>query len=143
QRIDLMQSIMAWLMVTMCLVLAAEIASADTFTYRDEQGGEQTVEARLLGSGQGAHALLKADGQVLLVSQGAVEKRETADGPPPLASAAMVDVLQQRFGADLLRTHTDKEFVIAFVAAGPLDRRGETRVKGFLQKTTRFMNNVN
>lgn len=138
-----MRSIIRLLTTAICWFVAAGVASADTFVYRDAQGSEQTVEARLLGSGKGAHALLKADGQLLLVAQGAVDKREIADGPPPLTPAAMVDVLKQRFGGDLLRTQTDKEFVIAFVAAGPLDRRGETRVKGFLQKTTRFMNNVN
>jgi len=138
-----MRTILALLTSAIWFIIAAADARADTFVYTDDKGATQTVTARLLGSGQDAHALLQADGQMLVVPEGAVEKRETADGPAALTPAAMVDVLKSRFGADLLRVQTDEQFVIAFVAAGPLDRRAETRVKGFLQKTTRFMNNVN
>lgn len=138
-----MRSTIALLWSAICLVVAATEVRADTFVYIDKDGAEQTVNTQLLGTGQDAMALLQADGQIRVIPEGAVTKRETADGPAPITPAGMVDVLKQRFGADVLRTQTDKQFVIALVASGPIDRRTETRVKGFLQKTTRFMNNVN
>lgn len=120
----------------------AGVAWADTFTYLDKDGAQQSVTARLYGSGQDVHALLTADGRLEIIPQSAVEQREPADGPSAIAPAAMVDVLKSRFGADLLRTQVNKQYVVAFVAAGPLDRRAETRVKGFLQKVARFLVNV-
>lgn len=136
-----MRRLLALLFATVWTFTAAG-ARADTFVYTDEDGKQQTVEARLFGSGQGAHALLKADGRLDLIAEAAVEKREPKDGPAPLTPTQMVDVLTQRFEADLLRTQTDDKHVIALVVAAPLDRRGETRVKGFLQKVSRFMDNV-
>lgn len=130
------------LLLCICCPSAARRCAADVFVYRDDAGEQQTLDARLLGSGRGFHALLKADGQIELVRQEAVERREPADGPQPLSEAAMVEVLQERFGAELLRAHVERPFVVGFVAAGPLDRRAETRVKGFVQKSARFLNNV-
>ena len=121
---------------------AASFASADTFTYTNAEGEQQTVEARLHGSGQEMHALLKSDGRIELVPQAAVEKREPGDDPAVMTPDEMVEVLSERFGKELVRSTTDKRYVVVFVAAGPLDRRGETRVIGFLRKVTRFLNNV-
>lgn len=137
-----MRLLIAMLCGATALAAPVRITSADTFAYSDEDGAQQTVEARLLGSGQDMHALIKADGQILVIPQAAVDKREPRDGPAPIAPSEMEDVLKQRFDPELLRIQTNKEFVVAFLAAGPLDRRSETRVKGFLRKTTRFMNNV-
>ena len=137
-----MRPAFALLLIATCTAFVSAHARADTFVYTDEKGEQQTVEARLFGSGQDAHALLKADGQLEVIPQPAVEKREPADGPAPIGPEQMVDVLKERFDADLLRTYADDKHVIALVTAGPLDRRGETRAKGFLQKVGRFMDNV-
>ncbi|MBL8850660.1 MAG: DUF1570 domain-containing protein [Planctomycetaceae bacterium] len=137
-----MRPVLALLLIAICTDFGAGDACADTFVYTDEQGEQQTVEARLFASGQDAHALLKADGRMEVVPQAVVEKREPADGPAPLTPEQMAEVLKERFDADRLRTHTDDKHVIALLTAGPLDRRGETRAKGFLQKVGRFMDNV-
>ena len=124
------------------VLFAAPVLHADTFVYVDETGTEQTVEAQLAGSGQGFHALLQADGRMRIVHERAVRSREPAEGPQPLAPAEMVAVLEEQFGADRLSVQVQSPYVVALVRAGPLDRRGETRTKGFLQKTARFMKNV-
>src|SRR5690606_6601615 len=86
-------------------VLAVVLQSrADTFTYVDSDGNEQTVSARLHGSGQGVHALLTADGQIRLVPEPAVRKREAADGPAPVTPDEMAALLKEKFGAERTRT---------------------------------------
>ncbi|REJ94653.1 MAG: DUF1570 domain-containing protein [Planctomycetota bacterium] len=116
--------------------------AADTFTYIDQEGEEQTVEARLRGSGQETFALETADGQWVLVPEGNVIDREAAKGPEPISADEMVGVLEVQFGAERVRTHQQKPYVVCLVLAGPLDRRSESRVRGFLQKAGRFMQNV-
>ncbi|MFO1091995.1 MAG: DUF1570 domain-containing protein [Planctomycetaceae bacterium] len=123
-------------------MIAASAAQADTFHYIDRDGNRQTVEARLAGSGQHALLLFKADGQALVIPEQVVEKREPADGPAPLTPAEMVDTLKSRFGGDLLRTLVGRRHVTGFIAAGPLDRKAETRVRGLLQKVNRFLDSV-
>jgi hypothetical protein len=76
------------------------------------------------------------------VPEQAVQSRDVSPGPEPLTADAMVQVLKDKFGEDRLSVQVQKPYVVAIVLAGPLDRRGETRTKGFLQKTARFMNNV-
>ncbi len=124
------------------LVLLTESLRADTFTYLDSDSKEQVVEAQLLGSGQGRHALLKADGQILMVPQEAVQKREPAEAPPAATPEELVAVLEERFGAERLQTHYQAPFLVALVLAGPLEGRSTTRVTGFLRKTARFMDSV-
>jgi hypothetical protein len=115
---------------------------ADTFTYLDQDATPRTVEARLAGSGQGAHALEKADGELLIVPQSVVRDRKPGDDPEPITTDGMIALLEDRFGKDVLRTQVHKPFIVGLVLAGPLEKRAETRVRGFLQKAGRFMKNV-
>lgn len=134
---------MRHLCLAACLAgLSLTAARADRFTYVDQNGAAQTVEARLLGSGQDTHVLEQADGSLLLVPTAVVRERVAADGPEPIDAAEMVGLLEQQFGTDLLRTRVDGEYVVALVLVGPVDRRGENRVTGFLRKATTFLNNV-
>lgn len=128
-------------------VLAAVLACAgtlraDTFVYLDQDGNEQTVEAKLAGTGQGAMALEKADGQITLVAESFVRDRKPAAGPDPVDAKGMVKVLEDHFGADHVRTSIDEPFVIALVLSAPLDRRSERQVTGFVTRASRFMSNV-
>ena len=128
-------------------VLAAALACAgtlraDTFVYLDQDGNEQTVEAKLAGTGQGAMALEKADGQITLVAESFVRDRKPAAGPDPVDAKGMVKVLEDHFGADHVRTSIDEPFVIALVLSAPLDRRSERQVTGFVTRASRFMSNV-
>ena len=138
-------SIRKWSIVLVVFVLCAGFCRgllADTFTYIDEEGDEQTVEARLAGTGQETFALEKADGQWLLVPESNVTERQVAEGPAPITPEEMVGVLEEQFGADRIRTHLQPPYVVSLVLAGPVDRRSDSRVRGFLQKAGRFMRNV-
>ncbi|MFG0332547.1 MAG: DUF1570 domain-containing protein [Maioricimonas sp. JB049] len=115
---------------------------ADVFVYLDQAGNEKTLEARLAGTGQGAMALERADGQIILVAESLIRDRAAAAGPEPIDADAMVHLLEERFGTDHVRTSIDKPFVIALVLSAPLDRRAERQVTGFVTKASRFMSNV-
>lgn len=132
----------AAIVVAVAALAVSGESRADSFTYIDRDGQEQTVSARLHGSGQGMHALLTADGQIRLVPEPAVRKREAGDGPAPVTPDEMAALLTEKFGADRTRTLIQPPFVTALVLAGPLEPRYESRTKGFLQKAGRFMLNV-
>jgi hypothetical protein len=125
------------------LVLACVVpVSADTFTYRDEDGKTIEIQARLIGSGQGFQALERRDGQIQIVPNGAILNREPADDPEPIDVEGMQELLKQQFGEDRLRMEVQQPFLVALVLAAPLDRTGESRATGFLKKSARFMKNV-
>jgi hypothetical protein len=129
------------------LVLAAAVAvtsaaRADVFTYQDEDGQTVTAEARLAGAGDGAMALELPDGQIRLVPQGAIEKREVKTGPEPLDHAAVAKQLEEQFGEPLIRTSIEEPYVIGLVLTAPLEKSEEFRARSFLKKMGRFMKNV-
>ena len=115
---------------------------ADEFRIRLPEGREETVVARLVGSGQGAMALELADGQYRLVPEGAVAERKIADGPEPLSGETIAARLTERFGAEVTYTLVKEPFVYVLVVASPLGRTGETRAKNFLQQVATFFRNV-
>jgi len=127
------------------LILAslAVDARADEFTYKNEQGETVTIEARLHGSGQGAFALLKADGQIELVPERAVTERVPKDGPKPLTEEEMVEQLTERFGAERFRSDIKSPFGCGLVLSQPLDSRiEEARCRSFLNKAGDFMKRI-
>ena len=115
---------------------------ADEFRVRLPEGGEETIEARLVGSGQGALVLELADGQYRLVPEGAVADRKIADGPEPLSGDAIAARLAGRFGPDVTYTLVKEPFVYVLVVASPLGRTSDTRAKNFLQRVATFFKNV-
>ncbi len=133
---------MQFLIFIFCVFLAADVAKADKFTYRNSEGEVATIEARLYGSGQGLFALEKADGQIELVSEGAVMERVPGEGPKPLTEDEMVARLTEEFGADRFRTHVNSPFVCGLVLAGPLSSREEVRCRAFLKKAGEFMKRI-
>jgi hypothetical protein len=110
---------------------------ADEFRIRLPEGGEETVAARLVGSGQGAMVLELADGQYRLVPEGAVADRKIGDGPEPLSGDTIAARLTERFGAEVTYTLVKEPFVYVLVVASPLGRTGETRAKNFLVSCAR------
>ena len=68
----------AVLLLVALLALDVGLGRADTFTCIDVEGKTSKVEARLIGEGQGACVLEKADGQLLIVPQSAIKQRKTA-----------------------------------------------------------------
>lgn len=123
--------------------MTGSISQADEFTYRNSEGELITLEARLHGSGQGAFALLKADGQIELIPERAVTKRVPQDGPKPITQEEMVAKLTEQFGEELFRAEIKSPFVCGLVLAEPLDSRiEESRCRAFLKKATDFMKRV-
>lgn len=117
-------------------------ASADEFVYRDETGSKQTLEARLLGTGQGFHVLERSDGQLQIIPVAALEDRMPAEGPVPFDAAQMIQLLSDRFGSENVRTTVQEPFLVGLVLAAPIDRAAEGRVTTLLKKAARFMKNV-
>ena len=128
--------LLAWLLA------GRAILKADEFRVRLPEGGEETIEARLVGSGQGALVLELADGQYRLIPEGAVTDRKIADGPEPLSGDTIAARLTERFGSDVTYTLVKEPFVYVLVVASPLGRTADTRTKNFLQRVATFFKNV-
>lgn len=129
---------------TLALIALVSSASvrADTFTYRDEDDKETTVEARLAGEAQGQFVLELNDGQFRIVPQGAVTDRKPADDPTPVTGAEMVKQLTDKFGSDLFRALDEKPYVVGLVLASPLPKNSEFKARSFLKKGAQFMKSV-
>lgn len=128
--------------VTALVALLATELSADTITYRDVSGQTLTIDARIAGSGQGAHALELDDGQFKIVPQGAVQERLPNDKPAPASGAEILRRLTDRFGADLFRGVEEKPYVVGLVLASPLPKAAEVRARSFLKEASKFLKNV-
>jgi hypothetical protein len=134
---------MRYVFLMVLLLLAADSARADRFTYRDSEGERVTIEARLHGSGQGAFALEKADGQIELVPERAIIERVPGEDPKPLTEAEMVEQLTEEFGADRFRAQIKSPFVCGLVLAAPLSSAvEESRARAFLKKGCDFMKRI-
>ena len=132
----------AVLLLVALLALDVGLGRADTFTCIDVEGKTSKVEARLIGEGQGACVLEKADGQLLIVPQSAIKQRKTAPGPEPLDDDAVIENLAKQFGSDLFRAHKQPPYVIGLILTAPLPERSEKRTQGFLKRAARFMRSV-
>jgi hypothetical protein len=131
------------LSVSLALIACAtSILSADEFQYLDSERNEITLQARLLGSGQGFHALEREDGQIRIVPSAAILNRTINDGPTPLDSQQMADRLREIFTPELTRIEIQKSMVVAMVLAAPLEKSAEGHASAFIRKAARFMNNV-
>lgn len=135
-------AISALVMLFGVLFATSSTALADRFVYMDESGQMVDVEARLAGSGRGMHALELADGQIRLVPQASVQKREAAAGPTPISGEQMLQDLETRFTAERFRGLHVKPYVIGLVLSAPLPQANETRVKSVLAQSAEFMSKV-
>ncbi|WP_437187302.1 DUF1570 domain-containing protein [Planctomicrobium sp. SH668] len=114
---------------------------ADEFTYV-EDGKPITIEARLIGSGQGFQALERRDGQIALVQASQITDRKNTGDPEPFTPEEMAERLTTLFGQDLTKVHIQGQCVVALVLASPIEKVNENRVTSFLKKGATFMNNV-
>lgn len=121
------------------LGLAMQPAFADTFEYVDEEGKDQTVEARFYGEGQGVIALEQGDGSLSIVPQAALKKRTPGDDPTPMTPQEMLTRLEGEFGEDLFRGRVEKQYVVGVVLTAPLPKSSERRVAANLLKAARYM----
>lgn len=115
---------------------------ADTVTYQDEEGNEISIEARLLGEGQGFQVFERRDGQLQIVPNGAVTNREPNDAPAPFTTEQMSEMLIERFGDELIRVRTDRNNVVGLILASELPESSEKQADTFIKKASTFMSNV-
>jgi hypothetical protein len=115
---------------------------ADEFVVLGEDGAEETLEARLIGSGQGAHALELADGRVELLPQPLVRDRKLKEAPEPVDAAAMVALLEEEFGRERLQAMVSEPYIAALVLAAPAEAAREARVRAYLRTAASFLSNV-
>ncbi|MDZ4688660.1 MAG: DUF1570 domain-containing protein [Planctomycetaceae bacterium] len=123
---------MSRLAPTLVLLSAfAAPASGDTFTVRLDSGNAVRVNARLAGSGQDAHALELADGQLQVIPADRLIERTIGPDPTPITFDAMLQQLTDEFGVGRMVTDVEKPFVIALIRAsnGPADPRFGAVVK--------------
>lgn len=118
------------------------VAQADTFTVREDDGKTVTVEARLVGEGQGVVALERTDGRIEVVPQAQILKRDPGSDPEPLSGEAMLERLTERFGKEKFRGHFDAPYAIGLVLAEPLPKQHEAKATTFLRKAAGFMKTV-
>lgn len=114
---------------------------ADTITYLDRDREEQTIEATHIGSQQGFEAFERRDGQIALIPGGAIQERVPGD-VEPIDTAGMIELLEQRFGENLVRTRVEDPFIVALVLASPIDRSSEARATALVRKAADFMDDV-
>lgn len=117
-------------------------AGADVFEYVNEEGKTVEVEARLAGSGQGAHALELADGHIEIIPQAAVKKRTAQAGPEPLDAEAVVKQLSERFGAETFRSASGAPYIVGVVLSAPLPKKSQRRTDALLKKAVGYMKSI-
>ncbi len=130
------------LLVLSLLLTVGQTGRADTFTYRNEDGKPVTVAAKLVGEGQGAFALELASGELRLVPQGAVLERTPADDPEPDDADAVLERMQEKFGAETFRGLAQDSYAIGLILSEPLEKPSEVRAQGFLKKAAKFFKTV-
>lgn len=129
-------------LVAFIMVWIASCAVADTFTYIDEDGKTVTVEAKLVGEGQGALALELPQGELRLIPQAAVRNREPGDDPEPESPKAALERIKEIFGEEKFRGLVEPPYAIGLVLSEPLPKQYESRAAGFLKKAAKFFKNV-
>ncbi len=117
-------------------------ADGDTFTVREDDGNTVSVEARLVGDGQGTFALERTDGRIEIVPQQQILKRDIGPDPEPITCEAMIDRLTDKFGADKFRAYADAPYVIGLVLSEPLPKNYENKASACLKKGATFMKTV-
>ena len=146
QTATVMCEVFASRVVTSLLLLMtlnfSSLTYADSYTYVDEDGKRTTIEAQSIGNGQGFDALERRDGQLQIVPSSAIVERVPGEGPEPFDRTQMTEMLNERFGEDLIRIQEQGSFIIGLVLTAPIEKSSEGRANTFIQKASRFMNKV-
>ena len=129
-------------LIVWSLLACGLTAKADTFTVREDDGNKVTIEARLVGEGQGVMALERTDGRIEVVPQNQILKREPGPDPEPLSGDAVLERLAERFGEEKFRGYADAPYAIGLILAEPLPKQFEPKATTFLKKGATFMKTV-
>ncbi|MBM4076850.1 MAG: DUF1570 domain-containing protein, partial [Planctomycetes bacterium] len=134
------------IVLSVALTVAVETktrsAFADLFEIREDDGNTATIEARILGEGQGFIAIERTDGRIEVVSQGQILKRQVGTDPEPISCEQALERLEDRFGKDKFRGICNSPYVVGLVLAEPLAKPHESNASTFLKKAVAFMKTV-
>jgi hypothetical protein len=134
-----MHRVFAGIVAVAAVACGAGVARADQFVIREDDGNKVTIEARLVGEGQGVVALERRDGRIEVVPQEQILMREPGDDPVPLTCAEVLDRLTERFGKEKFRGHADSTYVIGLVLSEPLPKQYDSKAATMLRKGASFM----
>ena len=129
------------------LLVAAAVplsSAADTFTVRTPSENV-SFDGSVYSEADGLITVLRPNGRLEFVPEGAIIKREPGDDPAPLTGDEMIADLRKRFGGpdgDLFMAVEQGSFVIGLVLQGKLDRKMTGRANKLLHKAAKFMNDV-
>lgn len=115
---------------------------ADQFTYQDQHGKIQEIEAKLSGEGQKLFALEKADGSLVVIPQLAVQKRVVSEDPEPISFEGMIKKIEQEFNPEFLRTHIHEPYLFVLILDDKLKPPSDRHVNIMMKKCGRFIDNV-
>lgn len=123
------------------ILFTATPSPGDEFTYFDAEGDTQTVHARLAGSDQGFFALELADGQLLLVAEGNIQKREAGADPEPLKAEAVAKNLAETFGGDdKVIAHVDDPHILVYIPQQQItDKKEKGRKVALLKDAAKYL----
>jgi hypothetical protein len=116
--------------------------AGDAFTVREDDGNKVTVEARLVGEGQGVMALERTDGRIEVVPLAQILKREAGPDPEPISPSEMITRLTAKFGAEKFRATAEPPYVVGLVLSEPLPKNLENKAAVCLKKGAAFMKTV-
>ncbi len=122
---------------------------ADSFTYRNRENKDVTVEAKLAGSGKlkvthpKCHALEMANGSINIIPQVLVSKRVPGKDPLSISHDEMAKELKNVFPNRELLIQIDKPYVVAMVLSG--DRHDDKTLrlrKSQVKKAGRYFKGI-
>lgn len=130
------------LCLALLLCFQTALARADKFTYMDEKGKQQEVEAALYATGSGLMALELADGELRVVPEGVISKRVPGDDPKPMTPEDKLKQLQEEFSAEKFRGIVSGPYVVGVILMAPLPKTSEKRVEASLKKSAASLRTI-
>jgi hypothetical protein len=128
--------------LALLVCLQATLARADKFTYVDEKGKQQEVEASLYATGSGVMALELADGELRVVPEGVISQRVPGDDPKPMSPEDKLKQLKQEFGEEKFRGIVSGPYVVGVILMAPLLKTSEKRVEASLKKSAAYLRTI-
>lgn len=131
-----------WWPLLLIAVLVGSVSKArgDVFTVRLDDGTTVDVQARLAGSGQNAHALEFADGQLQVIPADSLVQQTSGPDPTALTCEEALVQLEREFGRERMISQIDKPYVIVLIrsSTAPIDAAAERSFQSVVKKAGEF-----
>jgi hypothetical protein len=121
---------------------ASAAVDADEITVVDDEQRQVTIDARWVAEGKGAVLLERRDGRWEGVPAERIVHRTPRKMPPAYTAEELAQRLRTEFDAQRLVTKVESPFVIALVAARPVDQRSARRWNAQLKRAMRFLHGM-